>query len=401
MKILSSSTPSVCSVSGMTVSYIGVGTCSVTATATATNNYKAASSTQNIAVHAASLTVAASNGSMIYGAKPPTINPTYWGFVNKDTVASLSMEATCSSTVTSQSPVGNNYRSSCSDAADNNYIISYIPGTVTISQAATSTTLSTSASSINPGQSLTLTATVVDSSLGSSGTPTGSVSFYEGTTLLGTSTLNNGTGSYTLLSPAPGTDYAFTAIYAGSVNFKSSRNTQSPTINVAPENFTFTPTGATNQTVGPVSSVSYTLQANPTYGAYPGVVMFSVKGLPAGATATFSPATLAANAGEQTVTMSIQMAGTTTARNNNPFEHGTAILLGSFLLPLLGLRRVRKTWKKRGFLVALFLLGALASITTLTGCGVNGGHPSGTYSISVIAISGTVTHTAKVTLNEL
>ena len=60
---------------------------------------------------------------------------------------------------------------------------------------------------------VTFTATVTSAS----GTPTGSVSFFDGTTLLGTVALSNGVASYTTSSLAAAT-HSITAVYSGSTN---------------------------------------------------------------------------------------------------------------------------------------------------------------------------------------
>jgi sugar lactone lactonase YvrE len=85
-----------------------------------------------LTVNPAALTITASSGTMTYGGTVPTITPIYSGFVNGDTVSSLTSKPTCSTTATSSSPPGN-YTSSCSGAADANYTITYVNGTVTVS----------------------------------------------------------------------------------------------------------------------------------------------------------------------------------------------------------------------------------------------------------------------------
>ena len=73
---------------------------------------------------------------MTYGGTVPTITPGYSGFVNGDNASSLSTQPTCSTTATSASPVtGSPYASSCSGAADPNYTISYVDGSVTVTKA--------------------------------------------------------------------------------------------------------------------------------------------------------------------------------------------------------------------------------------------------------------------------
>ncbi len=74
----------------------------------------------------------------------------------------------------------------------------------------TSTTLTTSASSPTTVQSLTLTATITGQTTPNSGT----VSFYQGSTLLGTSNVSNGAATYTINRLSAGS-YSFSAVYSG------------------------------------------------------------------------------------------------------------------------------------------------------------------------------------------
>ncbi len=95
------------------------------------------SAAEDFTVTQAPLTITASSASMTYGSAPPTITPAYSGFVNEDSVSSLSTKPTCSTTATSSSPVSPpTYGSSCSGAVDPNYSIGYIIGTVTVDTAA-------------------------------------------------------------------------------------------------------------------------------------------------------------------------------------------------------------------------------------------------------------------------
>ena len=89
-----------------------------------------------VTVTKAPLTITASNGSMTYGGSVPTITPAYTGFVNGDGATSLSTPPVCTTTATSSSPVsGSPYVSSCTGAADPDYSISYVAGTVTVTKA--------------------------------------------------------------------------------------------------------------------------------------------------------------------------------------------------------------------------------------------------------------------------
>jgi len=91
------------------------------------------------------LTITASSGSSTYGSTPPTITPSYSGFVNGDTSASLTTQPTCTTTATSSSAAGT-YTSSCSGAVDPAYTIVYVPGTVTVSPAPLTITASSGSS---------------------------------------------------------------------------------------------------------------------------------------------------------------------------------------------------------------------------------------------------------------
>jgi len=94
-----------------------------------------------VTVEPATLMITASSGDAAYGTSPPTITPSYSGFVNGDTAGSLTTPPTCSTTATSASTVGS-YPTSCSDAVDSNYTISYLNGTIQVSTATVEVTAS-------------------------------------------------------------------------------------------------------------------------------------------------------------------------------------------------------------------------------------------------------------------
>ena len=88
-----------------------------------------------------------------------------------------------------------------------------------VTQAATTATATCSASSPVFGQSVTFTANVSGSPPGQ-GTPTGTVTFLDGTTTLGTATLSSGQATLTLSSLAVG-NHTITVFYGGDSNFLS------------------------------------------------------------------------------------------------------------------------------------------------------------------------------------
>ena len=70
------------------------------------------------------------------------------------------------------------------------------------------------------------------------GTPTGTVTFYDGTTAIDTETLSGGTASYTTSTLAGG-GHAISVVYGGDTNFIGSRST-AITQNVTPEDMIWT-----------------------------------------------------------------------------------------------------------------------------------------------------------------
>jgi uncharacterized RDD family membrane protein YckC len=127
---------------GMTLSTAGVlsgtpttaGTYSFTVTAIdnspAPGPYSG-SQAYTLVIDKAALTVTADNATMPYGGAFPSLGISYTGFVNGDNVASLTSQPSLGLSATPTSPVGS-YPITASGAADPNYTISYVNGTLTI-----------------------------------------------------------------------------------------------------------------------------------------------------------------------------------------------------------------------------------------------------------------------------
>ena len=90
----------------------------------------------------------------------------------------------------------------------------------TVDQATTSTVLTASANPALVSTSITFTAIVTANSPGS-GTPTGSVEFWDGATDLGPGTLSGGVATYSTSALSLG-DHTITAVYSGDTNFVTS-----------------------------------------------------------------------------------------------------------------------------------------------------------------------------------
>jgi hypothetical protein len=276
-------------------------------------------------------------------------------------------------------------------------------GPGTISKAGTATSLSASASSVHPGQSVTLTAMVS----ASAGTPTSNVQFFDGTTALGTSALSSGVATYVATLGA-GSTHTITAVYGGDTDFAVSTSS-AVSVAVAAQDFTFAVAsgGSSSQTVSLGGSATYQLLAAPVYTAFPGTVTFTLTGLPTGATYTFSPATVPGSGGSTTTTLTVH--GPSTARLEGiKLRRGVEpMLLGFLLLPLARSRRIRN-WGRRKSLRGLFglaLLFCLAGLIGLNACGGSSGGGSSTqppqsqsYTLTATATSGQTAHNVTLTL---
>jgi hypothetical protein len=219
-------------IAGYTTKATAAGTVSLVAVYSDPSfNYSSSTSnTDTLTINPAPLTITASNQSMVYGGPFPTLTPAlYSGFVNGDTIASLTTPGTLTTTATASSPVGN-YINIESGASSPNYTITNVNGVFTITPDSTSTLIATvTVSGITPistfsyGQAVRITAGV-GSNFSSSSTETGSVAFYDGSTLLGTGVLGSvavGGTQIITSSLSPGV-HTLTAVYSGDANHTGS-----------------------------------------------------------------------------------------------------------------------------------------------------------------------------------
>jgi hypothetical protein len=206
-------------VSGSTLTITGAGTVTVTAHQPGDANYAAAADVaQTIVVNPALLTVTANNASRVFGAADPVFAATISGYVNGDTSSVVSGAPSFTSTDTPTSPVSPPTYSivpAQGTLGAANYTFSFANGTLTIVGGATaSIALTSSPSTSTFGQSVTFTATVS----AATGTPSGSVSFYDQGVLIGSGVLVNGVATLTTSTLAVGT-HPITAIYGGDATF--------------------------------------------------------------------------------------------------------------------------------------------------------------------------------------
>jgi uncharacterized repeat protein (TIGR01451 family) len=178
----------------------------------------------------------------------------------------------------------------------------------TVSKAATTTALTISPTTPNLGQAVTLTATVT-ATAPATGVPTGTVTFRDGTTTLGTGNLN--AGGVATLSVAQGLTagrHGLTAVYGGDVNFNGStsatvtatvRGATTTTLTSSPNPSTAGQTVTFMATVTAAGGASGTPTGNVTFQS--GAQTLGTAAL-SGGVATFATAALAAGATSVTAT---------------------------------------------------------------------------------------------------
>ena len=116
---------------GNTLTVIGLGTVTVEAAQPGNADYLAAESYLSFQADPAPLTITADDRASVYGSTLPALTASYAGFVNGDTPASLAMLPTFSTSATTGSDVGS-YAIAVGRAADVDYTITYVSGTLTV-----------------------------------------------------------------------------------------------------------------------------------------------------------------------------------------------------------------------------------------------------------------------------
>ena len=275
-------------------------------------------------------------------------------------------------------------------AGDANFVASNSSISVlTVNKAIAKITLT---GTLGTGASFTLTSAVTSFT---SGVPTGTVSFYDGNRLIGSSQLVGGVATY-VINPLSAGGHSITATYNGDSHYVPGT---SEAFAASTGDFTFA-AAQPSMTVQPGESIAYQLTVTPD-SSFPNPISFSVIGLPAGATATFSPATVTPGAAATSTSMTVTAPKELAGLQRLPTHFAMALTL--LLLPFATLRRFRRSARShaRALYIAVIVLAGSAALVTLTGCGNNGylGQASRTYMLTVTAASGTLTHTTSLQLN--
>ncbi|MDR3734595.1 MAG: Ig-like domain repeat protein [Acidobacteriaceae bacterium] len=282
-------------------------------------------------------------------------------------------------------------------SGDNVYASSAATVNFTVSQASTTSTLAITPVSSGGTFSLSFAATIASTTATCN---TGTVSFYAGTTLLGTSTPDiNGIATYSTptLTFSPN---SFTAVYSGNANCATST---SPPISPIGDFLIGYSTASTSVSQGGVSALSFTVVS--LYNGS-GTVAPSCTGMPVNSLCRFQPVTMGLGSTSQTETVEFytNIQSTLASVSKPSLAHGIALALG---LPL-GLILI--PWRRRTRLgLMLVLLTGIMLSSCLFGCSTGTGAatassglitPAGTYNVTLVFTGSnglTTTHSVPIT----
>jgi hypothetical protein len=272
-------------------------------------------------------------------------------------------------------------------------------------------------SSANPSlsqSSVTFTASVSTSA----GTPTGSVNFMDGVNVLGTGAVSGGIATFATSSLSVGT-HTITAVYLGSTDALAA--TSGP-ISQLIVDFTLssvssngTPVSTTpSQIELPGGTASYPLNITPTSGTVlPAPLVLTVTGMPEGAVASIATApwtqvsatswSYPANTafGDLPFTINVPQSVARIDHNRPGQPNSPSALWAALLLPFALVVRRKSKRLGQGISLLLLLAAGVCATVGLTGCGTTSGlfaEQQQSYTITVTATAGTLTHSTQVTL---
>jgi hypothetical protein len=382
-------------ISGSTVTLTGAGTVVLQDSQAADGNY--AASTQN-----AAFTVAQESQTIAF-APPPSPVPYASGPIALSATASsglsvafsvLSGPATVSGSTLTIAGIGTVVVAANQPGNQNYLAAPQVTYSIAVNKGFPAIVVGGTPNPVFLKASVTLTATLSSSAA----TPTGSVVFSNGTTVLGPATLNSGVASITLSTLPLGAN-PITAAYSGDGSYNP---VTSPVLNEAIQDFNLTVSGNPVQTIQYGATATYVLTVTSIDGpTIPSAIAFAASGAPTGSTIVFAPATLAAGSGTSNLTLAIQVPSVIAAsqqRLHSPAPTLAALALLGLVLPFRrGLNRHGKFAGRFGCI--LLLLAGIGASAALTGCGASIIVPRvQTFAVTVTATSGALSRATAATL---
>ncbi len=371
------------------------------------------SASQTLTVGKAAATVAVSSitalapggGSVTFTARVSATSGTPTGtvnFLNGTTILGSGTLNAGVATLTSTTLLSGTYAVSASYLGDTSFTAATSTTSAAVvirTPAATTLTLTSSALTAPVKTTITLTATLATQA---TGTPSGSVTFYSGTTVLGTAALTNNVATFSGTLPA-GTS-TLTVIYSGDTLFLTS------TSNALTEAIT-NPTLSISATPNPLiiqrgHSGILTLTLTPS-GGFAGTVTLACGSLPQYVTCLFAPNSLvftAASSAAQTDMLTIYTNTQLTASLNkpgtlNPASLAMLLWLPSGALALFGLRRKGTQQRFKSLLMVPLVVAGLGMAGSLSGCASNNSFNTATPGTFTVPLTLNATDGSTQTIN--
>jgi len=351
------------------------------------------------------VTIAATIGFTANGSAVPSGTVTF--YVDNQQYGQPMTVASNQASITITGLSGGTHNIGASYSGDNNYAPSAATAfPLTLGRASSSVTyvftpgsLSSNPTSAAPGASIGYQATVVPSYTAA---PTGTVSFYAGSVLIGTAGVQTqgqppvSQASLTTTNTPAGND-SITAVYSGDVNYLPSTSAAQVVL-ITPAAFTLTPSTSTmTLTSGQTGTLNFTVTS---YSGYTNATIgLTCSGLPANSQCSFSPNNF-------TLVTSVPQAVTALVITGqvpvipSPVVGSLHYPWGGSRVPFtlallafvpLGLFRRRFLRGRLANAISMFAFAILAGglFAALTGCGntLTGKTPTGSYAVTVTAYS--------------
>jgi sugar lactone lactonase YvrE len=267
-------------------------------------------------------------------------------------------------------------------------------------------------SSVNPvflDNPTILTATITTAAAGT--TAAGTISFFDGSTPIGTGTIVNGTVSVTASFVYAGT-HTLTAVYSGNATLAAAT---SPAYAQTVADFSLAVATGGSATGSAIAggTVTYPLVVTPIItSTLPGPITLTFSGLPASVTGTLTPATIATGSGATPVAFAVTAANlpltsqlhpsSTPSSTHSPAHRSplgyAPITLALVALPLAWFRRRKRFASLFASICLLFAITAgLSGCVSAPNTGYYGQTPQ-TYNLTVTATSGNLSRSTYLTL---
>jgi len=350
----------------------------------------AQSSALAITVTPLGLVAVVSPASILYGQAAPVLSGSLSGVLTQD---AGKVSVAFGTGVGTFSPAGMYpITATLGGSAAGNYAVTTAPASFTIAQAPTLTTLSASTNALGLGAPVTFS---VQAASTTTGTPTGSVTILDGSSLIGTAPITAGSGASVSVSSLTAGAHSVMAVYSGNSNFLASTSAATlVTVGGTSSDFSLSATGATTQSVAAGSAAVFNFSVAMQGAAMSSPITLAVQGTPVGSTVSLNPAYVPPGGTVTSITLTVQtplaeMRGAPLRR-----EPGSLAVLAFLLLPGIGFARFigRGRWRKMSGVLGV-ALGFVILAGMATGCGnrVNTASEALTGKSYMLTVTGTAT----------